>query len=932
MYNYPEFYNQIFFKRFEIEIKFKEDIHFRFFHGYKLYDFLCKAIGFNVNKLGKELVIDPVESGRIYYKRGENYKFGLLKLNPSANYYEFLFNRINKLSRFNAKNDSLWGKYELIKITEIEEQIPTFPETVKKIEFQFITPLRMLRRKNDQKPHLKYFSKGYFDLSQFNLLFSSRIASLSNAKITPDDLKKSLPQNTEYRITGKSLMWCDMYYQSTSIGGVIGNVTVEGTFKKDYLAMLWLGQILFAGNNTSHGFGKYRLNYPDNFKPIEVLPSETFLQKMLKPKVLLDAVYKVKSKLEENNDTLVEINDVENSLNNYKAFIQPLINNQYIPSNINGFLIPKNNDPVKKRAIAVPSVKDRVLQRAAAEVLYNTVDHFLEDFSFAYRKGFSRKNAAETIERYHKKGYKYFLKVDIEAFFDSVDWNILDKKLNTLFYNDPIVLLLDKWIKQDVIYRNKRIKRNAGLIQGMAISPLLANLYLDEFDDMLKDNFKIIRYSDDLVVMCKSKSAALKAVQEAKNQLENLKLKLNDEKTVVSSLSEGLSYLGYLFIDCEILERRKDNEYSVTEVDLFRSKASWLCSVESNEIEEYRPEQPNVYEVYNKNGETNENVKPVYITGKYKAVISSNFLVISSFSDNDDTVKVPLHTISSVCFLGSPASSLHTILKMNELNKPVYFLKRNGEIYSSMGIKPDYNLWMKQIELRNNSEFCIKFAKKIVSAKITNSKVLSKRYKWHNTIIEEYNSYLYALRKTDTIEQIMGFEGVAAKLFFAAMRAAIPSEWNFSGRVKHPPVDPVNAMLSFGYTILYKHISSAIYMNGLNPEIGIYHSLKKGHNALASDLVEEFRFIIDSVVLYIIHRNMVNLNDFEIIGESKNICTMKTDFLKKYVAVIEERLRHQHKLEGFENTFLGSFYDKANLILNIVKGNSQDYKPTLIRV
>lgn len=931
MSNIPDFFNYIFFKRYEIVIKFNDDIKFNFFHGYKLYDFLCKAIGFNINRLGKELVIDPVESGRIFYKRGDLYKFGLLKINPPENYSEFLYNRLKKLSRFNSKNDSLWGKYELINITEINESIPEFPENSELLELQFITPLRMLRKKQDQKPHLKYFSKEYFDLGQFNLLLFNRVISFIKNGINPEQLINMLPDLNKFSITDKFLLWCDMFYENTTIGGVIGCIKISGKFTKEYSGLLWLGQLLFAGNNTSHGFGKYRINIPDNLKVNDILPAESFLQKMVKPQVLMNALAKVKSKLAENHVVIDELNAVENSLNNYNSFIRPLMDNSYSPGEIFGYFIDKDNDHAKKRAIAVPRVKDRVLQRAAADILYESIDQFLEDFSFAYRKGLSRKNAAESIERYYKKGYKYFLKVDIEAFFDSVDWDILVKKLKTLFYNDPIVSLLNKWIRQDINFNKRIIQRNAGIIQGMAISPLLANLYLDEFDDMLKDNFKIIRYSDDLVVMCKSKNTAQKAIRQAKEQLEKLKLKFNDDKTVISSLDKGLNYLGYLFIDSEILEKRKRNDYTVTEVDLFRSKAAWLSSLEANSIEEYRAKHPNVYEVYQKESESSVNMRPVYVTGKYKAVISSNFLVISSFSDNDDTVKVPLHTISSVCFLGSPASSLHTVLKMNELNKPVYFLKRNGDIYSSMGMKPDYNLWMKQISLRDDAEFKLKFSKKIVSAKINNSKVLSKRYKWHDNIISEYNNFLYAARKSDSIEQLMGFEGAASKLFFGGMIRSIPEKWNFSGRIKHPPLDPINSMLSFGYTILYKHISSAIFMNGLNPEIGIYHSLKKGHHALASDLIEEFRFLIDSLVMYIVHRNIVKPEDFELTQDDKKYCVMKTEFLKKYVSLIEERLRHEHKIEGFNNTFIGTFYDKAAVIRDIVIGKTNEYKPVLIR-
>lgn len=943
MSNIPDYFSKLNFNRYKIEIRLKENLHFRFFHGYKLYDFLCKAIGFNVTRLGEHIIIDPAESGRINYKKGDHYRFGITRFNPPENFHEFLEARLKKLGDFNSKNDSLWGKYELVSITEMFDEVPQFPEFTEKIDLIFTTPLRMLRSDSDKKPGRKFFDCSFFDFRQFCFLLAKRISTLTNDTSLKSAIAENIPSKSEYDFQYRHFMWCDMSYLETTIGGIIGKISIRGNFNKELLALLWAGQTVMAGNNTSHGFGKYRIISPGGLDLKDILPAESFLQKMLRPQILLNSLGVVKGKItsavndQDRGNTYYlkkaenDLKITENNINNYSAYIEKFSSGLYEPGPLNGFFITKPGSETKKRALAIPSIEDRVLQRAASDTMYDVVEHFLDDFSFAYRKGFSRKTAAEAIKRYYEKGFKYYIKTDISSFFDSVDWKILTDKLETLFYKDPIVALILKWIKQDVTYNKRTVKRSMGLPQGMAISPLLANLFLDEFDRMLQGNFKLIRYSDDLVIMCKSKKAAEDAIENTKKTLEKLRLNLNDEKTMVSNVESGLNYLGYLFIESEVMERRKDHDYGVSAVDMFSSKNSWLSEIETNVIESYNAEAPKVFEVYSNSGAVNEMVRPVYITGQYKAVISSNFLVISSFSESKDTIKVPLNTISSVCFLGSPASSLHTILKLNELNKPVYFLRRNGDIHSASGSKPDYSLWMKQLELRNNTAFTLKFAKKIVSAKITNSKVLSKRYKWHQDIIDEYNTCLYALRKADTIEKIMGFEGAAAKIFFGAMKAAIPVEWKFTGRVKHPPVDPVNAMLSFGYTILYKHISSAIYMNGLNPEIGIYHSLKKGHNALASDLVEEFRFIIDSVVLYMIHRNMVNTSQFDIDEDSKIVCTMKTDFVKKFIAIIEERLRHQHKLEGFENTFLGSFYDKAGIILNIVKGSSEDYKPTLIR-
>lgn len=172
----------------------------------------------------------------------------------------------------------------------------------------------------------------------------------------------------------------------------------------------------------------------------------------------------------------------------------------------------------------------------------------LDDCAFAYRKGLSRQSAVRAIEHAWDEGFRYVLDADISAFFDSVDWKRLFVKLHALWPFDPLVDLTKTWVRLPVVFDGRRLERDRGLPQGLPISPALANLFLDELDEaFLGDGFRIVRYADDFVVLCKDVDDAARARDAARSALDAMGLALNEQKTNVSEIDAGFTYLGYLF-------------------------------------------------------------------------------------------------------------------------------------------------------------------------------------------------------------------------------------------------------------------------------------------------------------------------------------------------------------------------------------------------
>ncbi|MBI4768713.1 MAG: hypothetical protein HY787_29685, partial [Deltaproteobacteria bacterium] len=125
-----------------------------------------------------------------------------------------------------------------------------------------------------------------------------------------------------------------------------------------------------------------------------------------------------------------------------------------------------------------------------------------EDCSFAYRKGHSVKQAVYRIKEYYEKGFRWVVDADIDAFFDSVDHGLLLAKLRKYIQDERILHLIGLWLKA-MVWDGESIKKiHKGIPQGSPISPILANLFLDELDEaFLKQGYRIIRFSDDFVVL-----------------------------------------------------------------------------------------------------------------------------------------------------------------------------------------------------------------------------------------------------------------------------------------------------------------------------------------------------------------------------------------------------------------------------------------------
>lgn len=224
-----------------------------------------------------------------------------------------------------------------------------------------------------------------------------------------------------------------------------------------------------------------------------------------------------------------------------------LLRRVYHPHPLLRFEIPKSE--TKVRVLCVPTVRDRVLQTAVYLVTRPVFEAEFEACSYAYREGRSVRDAVLRIDQLRRQGFRWLVDADIDSFFDNIPHDRLLAQLARLPLDPYVRTLFERWIRVE-IYDGRRIyPLQRGIPQGSVVSPMLANLFLDELDENLAlFGQTLVRYGDDFVILCKSADHAAEARELTDYLLEEMDLRLNEEKTRTTSFDQGFKFLGAIFL------------------------------------------------------------------------------------------------------------------------------------------------------------------------------------------------------------------------------------------------------------------------------------------------------------------------------------------------------------------------------------------------
>lgn len=206
-------------------------------------------------------------------------------------------------------------------------------------------------------------------------------------------------------------------------------------------------------------------------------------------------------------------------------------------------------DDGRKRPLGIPTVRDRIVQQAVLNIIEPIFEAKFCDCSYGFRPARNAHQAVEKIKEYYEMGYQWVLDADIQAYFDNINHDILMNFVREEIVDGSVLKLIRAWLTAGVMDSMKLRKTTTGTPQGGVISPLLANIYLHYFDQtMLERGYRLVRYADDFVILCKLERKAQRALEVTKQIIEGeLKLTVHPEKTRIVHFDEGFEFLGFKF-------------------------------------------------------------------------------------------------------------------------------------------------------------------------------------------------------------------------------------------------------------------------------------------------------------------------------------------------------------------------------------------------
>lgn len=558
----------------------------------------------------------------------------------------------------------------------------------------------------------------------------------------------------------------------------------------------------------------------------------------------------------------------------------------------------------KRRNISQIVSIDRLILRCITQQLRKRIEPEFSANSFAYQEGKGTFEAAKQVVDFLNSGFVWCAEIDIMNYFD----NIVHEKILSLLHryvtDDSVFLMLEKYLRCFISSDDRIEQKKIGLLQGSPLSPLLSNLYLDEFDKhMEKKGEKICRFADNINIYCKSIEEANEKYTEASKMLkERFQLETNKQKSGVF-YGPRRRFLGFYF------ERNGESGY--------------LAKRNEKRINRYNYWHPT----------TIQRIDRDYHIINDGILTRKDFTVL--FENEEGKKYLPVETMGSLNVYSNVTFSSNFFEYANQKGIKVAMYDKFGRFvgdFVSARHSSSGTTLLRQAALYNDKVRRLQIAKSIIMASVHTMRSNLRYYhkKTKMDILSEGIENLSANRKkmneVKSLSELLMLEARNRQQYYHCFNGILKSEeFVFEKRTKRPPRDPLNAMISFGNMCLYQRIATELYKRQLDIRIGFLHATNNRLQSLNLDIAELFKpIIIDRTIFTLVNKGMIHPTSDFVFGEEGVYLNAhgKQIFLNEY----ENKLYQKLTQDGQKVTYDTLIRQETRKIFRLVH-YGEKYKP-----
>lgn len=312
--------------------------------------------------------------------------------------------------------------------------------------------------------------------------------------------------------------------------------------------------------------------------------------------------------------------------------------------------------------------------------------------------------------------------------------------------------------------------------------------------------------------------------------------------------------------------------------------------------------------------------------------------------EKEEKLRIPFENIENIICFSYMGCSPALMGKCVEKMIPINFISPQGKFLAKVVGETKGNVFLRVAQIDQFRENGLLLAKNTMAAKFSNARQLIRRTLHDNEnlraderlkeTLDILSNGIDRVFKALSIEEVIGIEGNCAKAYFSIFNQLITNQkvsFIFEYRTKRPPLDPINAMLSFVYTLATNEFAAALETVGLDSYIGFCHAMRSGRNSLACDLVEEVRCIVERFIITLLNLQIVGENDFE--KQISGAVWLNAEGRKKVLSRWQEKKRsdmvHPYLKQKIPMGLLP--YVQSNLLAKYVRGDIESYPPFLLK-